>query len=392
MKKQNPISNSVRLQILSGLLSGVFALVFGGCTRMEPIRIGYSAQLTGRQAEVGIQDRNGVQMAVAKINASNGIAGHPVQLIVRDDLGTPEGAREADRGLIKAGVVVIVGHGVSNETMASLPVIDKAHIVLISPTSSAPELNKMSKYFFRVTTSHRVRAVAFAQHIYRSREVTRIAVIYDADNAAYAKSYATMFADRYRSLGGKVTGMMAFSSRTQPDFDPLLSELRASRAEGLLIIASDFDTALIAQRARLIGWHSPLFSAAWAQTDMLVKNGGKAVEGMEVEESYNMNSRSPAFLDFKKRYQARYGTAPNYGAALGYETMMVLAASLQKTGGRSDGLRQALLNTRDFKGLVDTFSFNRNGDAIRPFYIGTIRNGKYVTAESVKPTSLMGMF
>jgi branched-chain amino acid transport system substrate-binding protein len=62
-----------------------------------------------------------------------------------------------------------------------------------------------------------------------------------------------------------------------------------------------------------------------------------------------------------------------------------LAAALLKTGGKADGLAQALVGIKDFKGLSDTFSFDRNGDVSRPFHLGAIRDGNYVDIEAIKP-------
>ena len=36
---------------------------FTGCMKKEPVRVGFVAELTGKQAELGVQERNGVQLA-----------------------------------------------------------------------------------------------------------------------------------------------------------------------------------------------------------------------------------------------------------------------------------------------------------------------------------------
>lgn len=362
--------------ILIGLLIGLLTIVLGGCARNRPVRIGFSEQLTGPQSELGVQTRNGVLLAVEKINTSGGIDGRPIELVIRDDKGTPEGVRAADRELIKSGVVAIIGHATSQQTKEAMPVINAAHVVMISPSAAASELSTMSNYFFRVISEIRSRATGFAKSIYERRKLEKIAVIYDIDNEAYAQPYRESFYSEYESLGGKIVGTVAFSSMAKPNFDPLIVKLRSTNADGLLIIASSYDTAFIAQRARLIGWNVPLFSSSWAE-EILIKLGGKAVDGLELEQYYNLNSKSPAFLDFKSRYQKRYGEEPIGVAALGYETVEVLAAALRKTGGSADGLRQALLKTK-INGLVDIIAFDKHGGVVRPFYVGVARNGKTV--------------
>jgi branched-chain amino acid transport system substrate-binding protein len=252
---------------------------------------------------------------------------------------------------------------------------------MLSPTATSPELSGLDDYFFRVAYSLVDRARGLAQRIDQGRNITRVAAVYDTDNAAYSKAFLDAFVGKYQSLGGKVVAQADFSSKVQPDFAPLVAQLRASNPDGLLIIAADIDTALIAQRTRLMGWQIPLFTTSWAQTDTLINNGGQAVEGLEVEIANAFNNQTPDYLDFKTRYQARFGQAPAFGATSGYESVKVLAAALQKTGGKADGVAQALVDIKNFKGLTDTFSFDSYGDVIRPFYLGIVRNGKYVNIE-----------
>ncbi len=372
--------------IPTGLLIWIAAFVLVNCTGKEPIRVGFVAQLTGVQAELGVQERNGVQWAVEEINAAGGVAGRPIELVIRDDLGTPEGAQVADRELIAAGVVAIIGHATSAQAIAGLAVTNPAHIVMLSPTVTTPELSGLDDYFFRMGYSLVDRARLFAQRVYQGRGLTQVAVIYDSDNSVYSKPYLDAFAAKYQSLGGKLVAKADFSSKARPDFASLVSPLRAGNPGGLLIIAADIDTALIAQRTRLMGWPIPLFTTSWAQTDTLINDGGQAVEGLEVEAANPVNNQTPSYLDFQAHYQTRFGQPPAFGAAQGYESAQVLAVALQKTGGSANGLKQALLSIQNFKGLTDTFSFDKYGDVLRPFHLVAIREGKYVDIESLIPT------
>ena len=390
MNRQHVIKNSWLRLSLVVLLIGTLGFLLKGFMIKKPILIGFAAQLTGIQAECGVQERNGVQMAVETINATGGIAGRKIELIIRDDLGIPEKAQAADRELIKAGVLAIIGHATSAQTQAGLEVTNPAKVVLMGPTISTPELSGLDDYFFRVYPPFKDSAQAFAQYIYRRSGITQLAIIYDSDNAAYAKTYSTIVASEFQSLGGTITSELSFSSAAQSDFSPLLLKLRASKAEGLLIIASDIDTALIAQRTRLMDWQTPLFTSCWAQTDTLINNGGQAAEGIKFEQAYALTSQSPTFLEFQAHYQTRFGQAPSFGAAHAYDSFLVLAAALEKTEGKPEGLRQALLETHDFKGLMNTFSFNRFGDVERPIYLSTIRDGKFITLEKLTLTEPRG--
>jgi branched-chain amino acid transport system substrate-binding protein len=375
------------IRVVAGMLSAVMGLLLSGCAQKEPIRVGFVAELTGRQADLGVQERDAVQLAVEKINAAGGVAGRSIELIVRDDRGTPGGAQAADRELIAARVVATIGHATSGQTIAALPVTDTAGMVLVSPTSSTPKLSGLKDRFFRVCADIAGAARALAQHVYQRRRVTRLAVLYDTDNAPYTESYWTAFAVQYRTEGGDVVGKAAFSSAEQPDFAPLIAGLQKTSAEGFLLIASPLDTALIAQRARLSGWHVPLFTTGWAYTEALIRNGGKAIEGTEIELAYDMSSQSPAFLDFRRGYQVRFGHEPTFAAALGYEALLILAAALEQTGGRAEGLPEALVKTKDLMGLIGTLSLDEYGDIVRASYLGAVRGGRFVTLGVLTPSS-----
>ncbi len=342
------------------------------------IRVGFVAQMTGKQAELGVQERNGVLLAVEEINARDGIDGRKIELLVRDDRGVPETARSVDRELIDAGVVAIIGHATSGQTTAGLQVTNPAKMVLLSPTTSTPELSGLDDSFFRVYPTFKDSAQSFAEYAYKTTGVKSLAVIYDTDNAAYAQTYSKVFSTQFVAQGGAIAGELSFSSAAQPDFQALLETLRKRDADGLLIVASDIDTAFIAQRVRIMGWDIPLLTSAWAQTETLINNGGNAVDGLLLEQSYAPNSQAPRFSTFKSNFNVRFGQSPSFGAAFGYEAAMVLAFALKNTRGKADGLKRALLEVQDFKGLVDNFSLDRFGDVKRPFYLTVIKDSKFV--------------
>jgi branched-chain amino acid transport system substrate-binding protein len=373
-----------RKRVLSPTLLMGFAAAFAlaGCLGRQAIRVGFVAQLTGVQAELGVQERNGVQLAMDELNAAGGVAGRRIELIARDDLGTPDGARAADRELIAAGVMAIIGHATSGMAMAGLEVTNPARVVMLSPTVSSPVFSGRKDYFFRIVQTAERQAARLAQRVFAGRGIRRVGVVYDTDNAAYTTAYLKAFAEKYRALGGEIGAEVDFSSKAQPNFTPLVTRLRAGKPDGILMITGDIDAALIAQRTRMMGWPVPLFTTAWAQTETLINNGGKAVEGLEIELIRAVNEQTPEYLDYAERFRARFGTLPSFGAVMGYEAAKILAIALEKTGGRADGLSQALAGIRDFKGLSDTYSFDEYGDASRPIRLGVIRQGKYASTET----------
>jgi branched-chain amino acid transport system substrate-binding protein len=368
-----------------GLLSSVLNLAPGACARRGPIRVGFAGELSGKNSDLGVHGRDGALLAVETLNDAGGVSGRSLELLVRDDLGTPEGARSAARALIEAGVVAIIGHMTSTQSVAALPVTEEMGVVLFSPTASTTELSGLDDLFFRITVTNVQQARLFAQYIYRQRGLSCITVIYDLDNASFTQTFWADFAQAYQDLGGQLSGEVRFSSSAEPDFAPLVNELRTGDSQGLLIIASAFDTALIAQRVRLDNWQVPLFASGWAHTEVLLQNGGQAVEGIEFTIPYDTNNQSPAFLDFQARYQARFGRTPTFASAFSYEAVLMLAAALEKADGQAKRLPQALAEPRDFEGLMGTISMDEYGDAVRTHFLITVQEGQFVTLDRLEP-------
>lgn len=365
--------------VFIAMIWGVFPL---GCGKLDPILVGFSGQLTGAHANMGVSGRDGVLLAVDEINAAGGVAGRKIKLLVRDDKGTAEGAQAADQELIDAGVVVIIGHMTSSQTMAALPVTEKAGVVLLSPTTSTPSLTGRKDHFFRVISDSASEAAFLARNAVLKHGVKDLAAIYDQDNAAYTNAYLEAFREELESLGGKMVANVGFSSAHRPVFRPLVEQLRSADPQGLLIITSAYDGALIAQQPRLLGWSTKLFGCAWTQSAPLIEGGGKSVEGMEFVAYYNRNSQRPNFLEFKKKYTNRFHQPVTFMAGNAYEAMMVLAAALANTGGKPEGLAQALPGT-SIQGLMETVSLDEFGDGVRIRYRVVIQDGKFITKEPV---------
>jgi branched-chain amino acid transport system substrate-binding protein len=244
------------------------------CRAARPIYIGFSGELTGKRADLGIQGRDGVQLAVMRLNEAGGVAGRPIELIIRDDLGTPEGALAADQALIEAGVVAIIGHMTSAQSIAAMPLIEETETVMLSPTTSTPELAGLDDYFFRINPDNDQQARTLAHQARQRHGLTRVSAIYDSENSAYTHTFWRSFSRAFEELGGQNVGKVTFNSSEKPDFAPLVAELRNRDFEGLLIIASAVDTAMIAQVIRRQDWTVELFASGWAQSEALIQHGG----------------------------------------------------------------------------------------------------------------------
>jgi branched-chain amino acid transport system substrate-binding protein len=148
-----------------------------------------------------------VQLAVDEINASGGINGRNLELSVEDDLGTPQGAKDAQNKLIDKGVVAIIGHFTSAQTLAGYEVAHERGVLLFSATASTSLMTGIEDLFYRTVSSTDALGSGLASYIIEDRKINTIAIIYDEDNNSYSEPLVNSFTDTYRKSGGMIVNV-----------------------------------------------------------------------------------------------------------------------------------------------------------------------------------------
>lgn len=103
----------------------------------DVIKIGLISSLTGSVSTYGQSVRNAVTMAVDDINASGGILGRQISLIILDDKGDGTEAAQAARRLIdRENVALILGPVITPSVMAVAPICQAAGVPMLTPTGT----------------------------------------------------------------------------------------------------------------------------------------------------------------------------------------------------------------------------------------------------------------
>jgi branched-chain amino acid transport system substrate-binding protein len=361
------------------LLLLAIILIGSGCSP-KSIKIGFSAELTGARGELGVMARDGALLAVSEINAAGGLNGRPIELIIKDDQGDPEIARQVDEELLAEGVVAVIGHITSGQTAAVIDLFNDAEVVLISGSATSSMFSDQDDYFIRIASSTDQTGSSMADYL-DSQGVEDITVIYDEKNGAFALPFITALTERIIELGSTVQDSIPFRSG-ESDLGQLAANLKNDHT--YMIVASAVDTAMIMQYTSLAGIESDYYTSSWAGTAKLIEAGGEAVEGLELITAYDPENPWPAFQIFKENYRERYHTDPGLLAPKSYDTVFMLANALENTGGKSQGLREAVLQINEFSGVEGLISLNKYGDAQVNLYIAEVIDGNFIVQETIQ--------
>lgn len=364
------------------IILGLLTFFLFGCRSEDPIQIGFVGELTGRRSEIGVDSRDGTQLAVDIINENGGINGRPLTLIIKNDEGDPEKAQQIDAQLIEQGVVAIIGHITSGQTAAVLDQINESNVVLISPTASSDQFSGQADNFFRVMPATRIQGHALAKYMYETKGVREIVGVYDLSNRVFVETLWPIIKDEFENLGGKADIIFPFTAK-ESDLQTVASKIVATDPEGIVFISSDIDTALLSQHIRQQNSQSLLFSSGWARTDELPAKGGGAVENLEILAFYNAESSYPSYLEFSEQFEKRFNRPPRFASAYAYEAVLVLAAALEKADGDFNNLAQELTSLQPVEGVQSILSLDEYGDINRDVYIEVIQNGDYKIIEAI---------
>jgi branched-chain amino acid transport system substrate-binding protein len=356
-------------------------LAAGGasCGRPEPIRIGMVTGLTGRHYDLGVSSRNGATLAVEEQNAAGGIGGRPLELLVRDDAQDPSTARAAVEELVQAGVVALVGHATSAMAEATLPLVDRARVLMVSPTVSSSAFEGKDDWFVMLYPSTAVAARVLAAYAERAGLARRFAIVYDLSNRNFTQSWHDHFSRELAARGGGVVASITFTSGQVASYGDLVERALAARPDSLLVAANALDCASIAQQLRKRSADVALFGTEWGFTVDVLAHGGRAVEGARFTQKVDLTGDDAAVVRFRDAYRARFNRSPDFAAVMAYEAVQVLADGLRRDPTR-EGLRAQILD-HAFQGLQETIRIDRNGDTERRHFLMTIRDGRMTRVE-----------
>lgn len=352
-------------------------MIFAGCEKKENIKIGFVGDLTGSMSDLGINGRNGVLIAVEERNAAGGIDGQIIELITKDDKQEAEQALKVDQELIKEGVVAIIGHMTSSMSVKAVPLINKEKILMISPTTS--KLSGIDDYFIRIIPYGKSNHY-LAQYAYKKLGLKNVAIVYDLSNAAFSELIKNDFTTEFESFGGTVTHSKSYLSGPDLDYIKIVENILESTPEALLIVAGPLDTAMMCQHVRMSGSQIPIMLNGWAGAKELIEHGGPAVEGVFYTNMFNQNSQKKTYVDFKSRFNKRFGSDPNFASVYSYEAAQLLFNALSESVDPKN-LKDTILKQARLEGLQGEITFDKYGDAHREISIVAIQNRQSVVIE-----------
>ncbi len=365
------------LLFTSVMLAGT--LLISSCmNRSSPLLIGFVGALTGKYSDLGVQVRNGVQLAVEEVNSQGGVAGRKIEVVYLDNHGSVQHCITAFKKLSDMGIKVVIGPMMSSFALSVLPIFQKNGMVVLSPTVSTSSLSRRKDLFFRIVPDNRNRARALARYVIKKHNPQKICVLQDISNKAYTEDFLTNFLIPFGLTTNTIDCILRYKVTRNIPPRALINvrSILKHNPDVVVIAASSADTAFFTRAIWNLDSSVVVCATNWAKTGLFILGLGKPVytvylEG--VESDYN----SDQLKRFDEIYLNRFGWKPSFASVQGYDAMRVLVFALKKSINLSIPLNKALTEVKEFPGLFSPITIDEYGDALRPTFIYSVEDGDF---------------
>ncbi len=367
-------------RIISSLaaLATIGAASLSFSAHAQPIRIGELNSY--KQFPAFLEPyKKGMELAQAEINAAGGINGRPIEVITRDDNGTPgDAVRVAEELLAREKVTLLMGTFASNVGLAVADLARQRKVLFIAaePLTDKIVWDQGNKYTFRL------RASTFMQTAMLVPEAAKLgkkrwAIVYP--NYEYGQSATAAFKKQMLFLQ---SGGLEFVEQAVPlgkiDAGPVVQALIDAQPDAIFSSLFGPDLARFVREGQLRGLFKdrPVFNLLGGEPEYLDPLKDEAPVGWYVTGYPWYAIDTPAHKRFRDAYQAKFNDYPRLGSVVGYSAVKAAAAALKKA------------NSTDSEKLVVAM---RNLDVDTPFGKVTFRPidhqstmGAYVGRTAVK--------
>jgi branched-chain amino acid transport system substrate-binding protein len=334
------------------------------------VKIGFVSTLSGPAGGIGIEIRDGFQLAL-KLNGGK-LGGLPAEVLIGDDQFKPDVGRQLAEKFVKLDKVdFLTGIVYSNIMLAAAPLAFDARMYYVSPNAAPSPLagKQCNPYFFAVAWPNDAYHEAAGQHAtdkgYKSTYL--IAPNYQAGKdslAGFKRFYKGKIADEvYTKLG-------------QLDFAAELAQVRAAKPDALYIflpggMGINFIKQFVASG---MSKDITLITPGFGSDQDVIRGVGDAMLGLFDTSHWALDLDNPANKKFVAEFEKEYKRLPSVFASQGYDTALMIDAAVRDVKGKLDdkeALGKALKAAR-FASTRGAFKFNTNHYPIQNYYLRVI--------------------
>lgn len=362
----------------------------GGGGAGETVTLAFMGALTGDSANLGINIRDGVKLAVDAANARG--EGPTIALKEFDTAGDPAQAGTVkDQVIADDEVIGVVGPAFSGETKAVIPAFEDAGLAMISPSATNKDLPNIipgGRVFHRVIADDALQASGIATYL--AQTVKPKSVAYVHDNTEYGKGLTDDVASLAGGQGVKAAtpAPLTLDPEAQ-DFSATVNAVVSSGADVVFYGGYYSEAGRFKKQLTDAGYTGTFVSGDGSlDPGFIAAAGPQFAEGARLSCPCNLafpTSENEKLRGFFQQHTEQLGREPGLYSPEGYDAANILIEGIK--AGNTD--RESLLSWLEedftsYEGVSKTVEFAENGNVnSRDFFVFQVKDGKLAPLETV---------
>jgi branched-chain amino acid transport system substrate-binding protein len=372
-------------QCLAAGLVG-FAVLQGQALAADPIRIGSVVSATGPASFLGDPEQKTLEEYVDKINASGGVLGRQLKLILYDDSSDANNANAfAKRLVLQDQVDIIVGPSTTGSTMAMVPQIQSSKVPFISFAAATVIVDPVKPFVFKMPHSDTMAAQKVLEDM-KKRGITKFALL--SDTGGFGKSGHAETLKLAKTMGMTVSEDQSYGEKDS-DMTPQLTKARASGAQAVFVFGTGQAPAIITKNLQQLEMKVPLYMSHGQASVEFIRIAGKASEGVRMPSPALLiadklpanDPQRPVSIRYKKEYESRFKTDVSTFGGYAYDGLMLAVDAIKRAGSTDkEKVRDAIEQTKNFVGVSGIYNMSATdhmGLTIDAFKMVEIKDGGF---------------
>lgn len=331
------------------------------------ILIGQSAPLTGSNAELGEDIRNGALAYFRKVNEAGGVHGRRIELVTLDDVNQVPRAEANTRKLVEeAGVFALFGYASATLSRPALPFVEKHKVPFLAPFTGADPMRVFNKHVYNMRASYADELEKIVEH-FAPLGVKRFSIVYYDDVVGRENFAAVERALKKRNY--TVVSLAAFKDRAKPDIEAGVKEIAKGSPDVVILTTLYKASADFIKLAQKSGLYAQMASNSFPGASPLAKELGAEGAGVVVATVVPPFTRRslPIVTEYRAAMEKHLGKAQfSFTSLESYIGAKVTVEALRRAGPKltREAFMQALdrLSSHDVGGYLVSFSpTNHNG-------------------------------
>lgn len=349
------------------------------------IVLGTYLDFSGPLATWGNALRTGMEMAVDEANASGGIHGRKLRLVIEDSGYDPKKAVLVTQKLLtRDQIFAMVGSLGTVTGAATMPMVLKRglpHLFPVSPSDifALPfdhlKFAYFTPYYDDVRTS--------LKYLLKAKGFTRVGVLYQDDE--FGANILKGVEDQLKAMNLPLAGSTSYK-RGATDFSTQIAKLKSEGVDLVVLGTIIRETIGSMAAARQLGWDVDFLISQAAYAPEVPALGKQAVEGLYgsgMTPIPDAETSRPEVVAWMKRFEQRFGKPANVQAVVGYIVLQTAALGLTNAGRTltPDTVVAGLETIRDHSNVFGTAPLSFSPDnhlASRQVFMAQVKNGKWV--------------